>query len=498
MNIKDFFQPKNSLKKGISVSTGFGILSKTSAFFTNILIAYYFGSQTGSDVYFLIFTGLAAVTTFITNFNSATVVPEYMRIKITNKEKASGFVNSIFVFYLVTGILICLSIFFAPVKIFSLLSNFPGDELERFRILLLFAAPLFLLNILNAFWGDLLTANKFYSAPYILSLITNISAVMAILFFARKFGITSVLIGLNTAAVSNFLLICFLLVKDLKHRFVINLPETKFIKNALIAFWGNIVVSFASFFPFILLSGLSAGVLTSVNYGYKTAEIPVQFIAAQIAIVLGIRFNELINEGKFEETGRLFSKGSNFLALILAAVTGYVFLLSEEIIQILFVRGAFTTVEAEISSQFLKIFVVTVFFQAVHLLILRLFMGSFLVKQLYIYQIILNLVLIVFSYFGIKSFGATGFAYSLLAIYSLNFMAGYFICKRYFGFINYRMLIKKYLKYGVIFGVLTIALSFLKPHLDFDPFIVAGIFLVIYTAIFVLLLIVQEQKQKLD
>lgn len=497
MNIKDFLQPKNSLIKGISVSTGFGILSKTSAFFTNILIAYYFGTQTGSDVYFLIFTGLAAVTTFITNFNSATVVPEYMKIKITNKEKASGFINSIFVFYLVTGVLICLSILLAPVKIFSLLSNFPVYELERFRILLLFAAPLFLLNILNAFWSDILTANKFYSAPYILSLITNISAIMAILFFARKIGITSVLIGLNTAAVSNFLLICFLVVKDLKHQFLINFPEPKFTKNALIAFWGNIVVSFASFFPFVLLSGLTTGVLTSVNFGYKTAEIPVQFIAAQIAIVLGIRFNELINEGKFEETGSLFTKGSNFLALILSSVTGFVFLQSEEIIQILFVRGAFTQLEAEISSQFLKIFVLTVFFQAVHLLILRLFMGSFLVKQLYIYQIVLNLTLIIISYFGISEFGAIGFAYSLLAIYALNFITGYFICKRYFGFINYNVMFKEYIKYGLIFGVLTLTLNYIKPYLDFDPLIVSGITMVIYTALFVPLLFMQEQKQKL-
>ena len=114
-----------SFRKGIILSSGFNFVAKILQFFQGLVIAYYFGTQSSSDVYFYCLATVTLLSVFVNSLDSAVLVPEAIRIREHDgNDRSMQFLNVFLYLYAAAGIFTCLVLLVFPVKIFLLISNF--------------------------------------------------------------------------------------------------------------------------------------------------------------------------------------------------------------------------------------------------------------------------------------------------------------------------------------------------------------------------------------
>lgn len=442
-----------SYKRGIVSSTFFNILNKSLVFINSLIVAFYFGTQLKTDIYFYAYNTIVILSAFITSLNSSVLIPESMRIRVEEGERQSMHFLNFFLYGsgLIT-LLICLFLIADPVKAFHLASSFDLKALEQYRKILLLAAPLILLMPLVNLLTDILTSYKYFTIPMLAGIVNGLFAISFIILFHRSLDIVSILAGLLVSYTINLLLLILLMRKRIRWNFSFKWVriERRIWRNIGFAQLGNISTSVSSYLPLYLLSGFTAGVITSLNYAQQVASIPTTLITNQFSAIAGIKFNELTAKKDPGGLNRYFLDVSNFLIFILVPITCISFLYSDEIFSILYHRGAFGADSVNNSAHFFRYLIILLPMLAVNTLVARLFMASYLIKQAFWYQITLNTVLIVFIYIGIRAIGIEGYFISLVSVYVLSTVLQTYMLKRFLSYIDYHVMLKKFLAVLVI------------------------------------------------
>lgn len=382
---------------------------------------------------------------FITSMDSSVVIPESMRLREQkSSEESRQFLNFFLYSYLLLGIIVTLIIFINPVDILTSLSHFKRELLYQNNLILMLSIPLFTLMVVCTFLIDILTSYKFFTIPMIAQMLNSIIAIIFIVVFHSQFGVLSILIGLLFAYVIQFVLLVILLKKYLEWNFKFKFVKVdkRIFKNIFFAQSGNITSTLTSYIPLYLLSGFNAGVITALNYGQKTADMPNQFITTQFSSVTGIKFNELVAKKDYEGLNRIFNDTAKFLLFILTPISFFIFLFNKEIITILYNRGKFDTKSVILSAEFLKYFGLLLPFLAINTLVARTFMAYQKIKEAFWYQVSFNILAILFIIFMIYSLGILGYPIALLITNAINFLLIYFLLKLIFKEINYKNILK--------------------------------------------------------
>jgi peptidoglycan biosynthesis protein MviN/MurJ (putative lipid II flippase) len=479
-----------SYQKGIAISSFFNIIAKIILFVNSIIIAYYFGTQSSTDIYFFTMSSvIGLLITLVSGLNLAVIIPESMRIREQENEKNSmNLLNFYLYLYVAIGLLIIIPFLFNPVGIFDFISKFGIEVLTKNKSMLLLFIPLFILIMLANYLTDILTSYKYFTLPTIAAIFNNSSSLVFILIFHNILEVKSILLGLNISYLLNIVFLVYLMQRNLKWNFsfkFIKLTD-KIKKNILYAQAGNLASVLGSFAPIYILSSFGSGVITSLSYGQKTANIPNDFITSQFTAISGIRYNELYAQKNFSRLNMVFSETAKFLIFIMVPISVLSFIFSDEIITLLFQRGKFDINSAKNSALFMKYLVLILPFVAVNGLAARLYMAAQLINYSFWYQIFSNLLLILMVWIGIKNYGSIGFPYALIAQNILNIIAIYFFLKFLLPFINYG----KILLYFILIILLNIALGFFVELfvLQFsNPFIKIATGTTIYISIYILL-----------
>lgn len=430
-----------SYQKGIAISSFFNIIAKLILFVNSIVIAYYFGTQSSTDIYFFTMSSvIGLLITLISGLNLAVIIPESMRIREQENEAISmNFLNFFLFIYIVIGLIIVILILINPVEIFNYISKFGKNVLEQNKKMLLLFIPLFILIMLANFLTDILTSYKYFTMPTIAAIFNNTSALIFVLIFHKIFEVKSILLGLNIAYLINIVFLLFLMKKSLNWDFSFKRIKftNKIKKNIIYAQVGNMASVLGSFAPIYILSSFGSGVITALSYGQKTANIPNDFITSQFTAISGIRYNELYAQKNFTRLNMVFSETAKFLIFIMIPISVLSFLFSEDIITLLFQRGKFDINSAKSSALFMKYLVLILPFVAINGLAARLYMAAQLINYSFWYQIFSNLLLIFLVWLGIKKYGSIGFPYAIIVQNILNIAAIYFFFKFLLPFINY-------------------------------------------------------------
>lgn len=450
-----------SYQKGIAISSFFNVIAKIILFINSIVIAYYFGTQSSTDIYFFTMSSvIGLLITLISGLNIAVIIPESMRIREQENEvKSMYFLNFFLYLYLAVGIIIIVPILINPVDIFNFFSKFGNDVLNQNKSMLLLFIPLFILIMMANYLTDILTSYKFFTMPTIAAIFNNSSSLVFILIFHKILEVKSILLGLNISYLLNIIFLVYIMKKNIKWNFSLKFIKfsSKIKKNIIYAQAGNLASVLGSFAPIYILSSFGSGIITSLSYGQKTANIPNDFITSQFTAISGIRYNELFAQKNFSRLNMVFSETAKFLIFIMVpiSVLGYIF--SEDIIHILFQRGKFDLYSAKNSALFMKYLVLTLPFVALNGIAARLYMAAQLINYSFWYQIFANLLLIFMVWFGIKNYGSIGFPYALIAQNILNIIAIYFFLKYLLPIINYG----KIILYFLLIIFLNVALGFI-------------------------------------
>jgi putative peptidoglycan lipid II flippase len=467
-------QKIESYKRGIIFSSGFNILSKLLLFLQSVAIAFYFGTQSKTDVFFYCTAVITLMAVFINTLDVSVLIPESMRIREQETEKESMmFLNFFIYLYLFIGLLTTFIICLSPINSFLLLSKFSKPILEQNISILLFALPLFLLMIVTTFLVNILASYKFFTIPMIIAMVNNTLALIFLILFHDYFNVLSILIGLVLAYLINIILLIYLMRKNLKWDFSFKMVslEKRILHNMFYAQAGNMASALASYAPIYLLSGFNAGIITCLNFGQKVADIPRQLIIAQFVSVVGIKFNELYAKKDFEKLNEVYSKAIKILLFMLVPVSILFYLFSHEIIVLLFKRGTFNEASVLVSVNFFKYLGLLLPFFAIISVTGSLYYSAQIIKFAFGYQIFSNVLFITMLFFGLKYFDFMGYPFSLLVINILNVLIIQLFVRWLFPFINYIYILKYFALNILINLALGIFICYMRVYIHFNvPF----------------------------
>jgi len=459
-----------SYKKGIVVSVGFNLLAKALSFVTSLALACYFGTSAEMDVYLYSLFTVTIVIGFISSLNSYVIIPESMRLREQEgAEKSVAFLNLFIYGYAAIGALLTLTVLLDPVKIFLAISRFDGARLAANSGILYLSLPLFFLMLISNYLVDILTSRKFFTIPMIVSMGTNLCALLFIICLHDQLGVSSAVAGLVFAYAAQTVFLAGLLKYSLGWDFSFSAvkPGRSVLRNIFFAQLGNLATSLSSYAPLFLLSGLAQGTVSSMNYGRQLSEFPHNLVTLQFSSVAGIKFNELFAKKRGDEVNRVFISSAKILMFALVPVSCLSFAFSTEIITVLFMRGAFNAQSARISADFFRIFVLLLPFYAATTLVGRLFLASQKIRQSFLYQIGVNVLLVAGMVLCVHCFGALGYPASLLILHASNFYFCRCLMRVYFPEVRYGEVLRYFLKLAAVDSLLLYPIVLLAGAVPF-------------------------------
>ncbi len=435
------FLKSESYRGGIVLSIIFNTLSRVLSFASNVAIAYCFGTQQEADVYFFAVATMLLFAVFATGLDAVIIIPEAMRLREQDSEEASRrFLNFFIYIYSAVGFFVFMFLEWRASIVFNLVSNFDARTLEANQVILNTSLLLFPLLLLSSLLTNILVAYRYFTLPTLAGILNNLLVLSAVLLLGLQHGIIVALWAQIAAYSIQIISLIYLAKRFLKWRFSfgwITIPKHN-LRNILYAQAGNLMSFASSFIPLFLVSGLQSGIVTSLNYGQKTSDIPNQLITSQFSSVSGIKFNELHAKGDRIRLNELFSASVHALLFLLMPVSAMFFICAYDIMTILFKRGAFDDASVMMASEFLRFFGLLLPLVAVNTLVSRLFIASQQIKQGFWYQAIFNAVLILIVYACVHVYGALGYPIGLTILHTINLFMCHLLARQYFSYIVYQ------------------------------------------------------------
>jgi len=433
---------KESYKKGIIKSTALNIIAKCIAFINTLIIAYYFGTNIDTDLYFYIFSFITLIAGLINGMDVAVIIPEGMHLKET---KGMGVVMHFYNFfgyvYLMFGTLLFFALFFFSVPIYNTISAYKLNVLHEHRNLLLLSSGLPLLIILSNYLTTVLTTLKYFTAPLIVNGIAQLCAFLALVLFHKQIGINSVLAGLLAGYIINIFLLLFFMKMELKwhFKFIVHKLSRRIKQNLLSVQLGNLTSFAYNYGIIVLLSSLATGIYSAYNYSMQIINIPIIFIVTQTAAVSGIKFNELAAKNQYSQLNKIFQESLGILLFFVVPVCFLTYLYADVIVRLLFLRSKITAEAAATVVLFIKYLTFLLPCISINTFLSRLLMSIKKVNQSFYFQVGFNVVMLIAIFICTKFFYLHGFMWSMLIVYYLySTVICIFLMKWLMPYIEYR------------------------------------------------------------
>lgn len=381
------------------------LLSRFLGIIRDRLLAGNFGTSIDLDIYFAAFKIPDLIYSII--FAGGIVVsllPLFSDVYNKDKEKSWDFINNILNFFLISFVLIGILFFiFTPEIISSMVSGFDQNSINKtidltrliFFSVLFFGLSSIFSTILNYF-------NRFVSYS-LAPILYNVGIILGITLLAPQWGIMGVGLGVVLGSFLHLLIQIPTAIKcGYKYRFVLNIKDPG-IKDFFTLILPRIIASSSAQINFIVItfiaSGIGIGAISVFNLSNNLRYLPIGIIGVSFATASFPLLSKLWTEGKESEFCKSFIKVFNEVLYVSFPIGILIFILREEIIDIILKTGSFTSSDAQITSAALGLFFISTFAQTLVPIILR---GFFSLKDtvtptvIAIFFVILNLYLSLF------------------------------------------------------------------------------------------------------
>ncbi len=491
-----------SYKRGVVTSTVLNVFAKGIGFFNTLIIAFYFGANAGTDIYFYILSVAILISGTINGIDYFVLVPESMKIREQkNDREAQIFFNFFIYAYAAIGLLLALAGTLAPTFFYTLFSKYDIHVLNSNLKLLYLGIVIIVFQLINNLLTAILTSYKFFTASILSGLINSVFAILFTLVFHEKLGITGTLLGIALGYLVNFFILIFLLKKYQKWNFssVRFLRDKRVWKNMGLMQVNILPVWIRSYFTIYFLTGMGAGIITSFSLAQMLAGLPEIFILTQVASVAGIKFSELAAKDDVEETNSLLINLLNSLFVIIIPIALVMAIANKDVIQIVFERGNFQKDSIGTTAFCFFFFSLLLPSKIFDVLFSRLFTSFQLYGISTIFAIIVHTIITALLYVLTTYFNLQGFFISLLiGYYILLPVTVLMITKRKIPGIRMKAIFKDaFLLLVAATGIYFFA-SYLFEMMDFNSFIkIFILFFIVFLPFFVLAnLLVDLKYQK--
>lgn len=351
----------NKLVKNTTIVMAATILGKLSGFLREVVLAGKYGTSPVSDAFVIAYNIPNILLSSIAGAIAIIFIPMYTKLASEDKTAAQKMVNNLVTILVAAGAALSLLFWLFPqivVRIFAV--GFQGETfvltVSLIKTMIWSLVPILLINLFSSY----LQINGRFLLPGSYSTIINTCVIVA--FFLSSADYTSplgfgMLFGFWAAALA-------LIVQSAKQGFhykpSFHLDENvKQVFSLFIpVFLSNTVVQISKIFDRNFASVLGEGTVSALNYASKLQE----FISAVFIVsVATVVFPEISKLDKIRDTATLkgyISKSLNAISLIVVPITIGTIVLSEPLVKILFMRGAFDDAAVKLTSESLSFYAI--------------------------------------------------------------------------------------------------------------------------------------------
>lgn len=353
-------EPKRgSLSRAGAINVGISIGVALATYLSLALIANRFGGSVGSDAYFYLLSLTTVSTALIGGVLSAVFLPVLIELRVRDGlDEASRFVSSILTWSLILCLAISLGSYIFNDEFFSFASKFGVDVLQSQRDIFLCFGPVFFFATLCELFRLVLIAFGRYAVAAFSALFQPAFLVAMLLVSNDELRESSMalLLWLSRAGVLLFMLL-FVKSFEIKFRFTLSRHASlsKFIKVSTPYAFAGLVTHFAVFFFDFMATGLGAGVLTSVTYAQRIYALPLALVITPLLEIARAKFAEFRAR---DDMISFQSQYNNLVKIVIyysIPVAVVFFIYADQIVSMLFHRGAFSADKVAVSASCLQV-----------------------------------------------------------------------------------------------------------------------------------------------
>lgn len=429
-------------------------------FFTDILMANYFGTSWRADAYLLaLIFPVIVYDLFITGIG-ATFIPLYVSRQKTGDEQS--FFSTVVNLTVLTALLISAILFFLIPYLINFIASGFSQEAKRLTVVLSRLLLFLVVTMpLSAVLSNLLNAHNRFAITALGKASIFAGIILAILFLVKGMGIFSVVLGFFVGTLL-FITVLIYLVRKTGIRFTaaihIRHPALKemgiLLLPLLIASLANYVNIFVER---SVAAGFPEGSIAALNYAFKVINIPVNLfvIAAMIVVLPGL--SKHASNGEMDSLSELTIKCLRFITFAMAPIITGLIIFKIPLIKLLFERGEFTAQSTAVTASATLFYVFGILGLSAVTLLSRVFYALKDLKTLSkisISMILINIILILVLS---KTIGFAGIPLTFSIVYTIHMAVMItFLGKRH-GVNLSTPFLKGFIKHVLASGIMAVA-----------------------------------------
>ena len=482
----------------------FNILgSRVTGFIRDILFANYLGANLMSDAFLFAFKLPNLFRRiFAEGSMNSVFIPLYANQEKLNPKIANDFIWLIFNFFFVITFIITLLIFYFSEQVISILApGFLANESQFLfaNQLLTITFPFLIFVTLSSVLSSALNVKGKFFLPSFLSVILNTFMIIALIIFESDShiplawsmivaGLTQlILLFINLGTIKIFWNIGIKSISSL------SIQLKKFFRRFLYSLLGSGIVQLNIFISMLFASLVGEGAISHIYYADRIIDLPFALIAVAMSFTLLPYLSKNINDEI--KNSKAFNETVIFCFIFAIPSSFGIFILSEDIITVLFGRGEFSSKDILITSKVLLIYS----FSLPGYMLARICNQIFYSYERVEYPVkaaiptfICNIFLCIISY---KTFGVLGLATaSAISVWLNVFIQIYYLKKYFISFFQKTVVFDPMKLFKILFSTLCMTLSILLIKLIFDLNIYLNLLFQIFIGLIVYFLILNWLK----
>jgi len=313
-----------------------------------VITASVFGASRAMDTYLAAAAIPSYVITILTGALGITFIPVFAEYRHTDPQRAwltvGAFLN---LATIVTGIIVAAGMVFALPIIRAAAPGFLPAEHARAAIMLRVYLPVVLVAVVNELLASIYYSHQQFVIPLLNKVIAPGTTIACVLLLGPQLNVMSLVIATLLGAVLQCAILAIGITRNREFEFVLTATwYNEGVKRILLLMGplitGMLIYKVVPVFDRFILSSLSPGSISNVNYASKLQGAVVQIFSASVALPVFPVLAAIAAEGRRSALKETMSKVIRLLFFVAVPVAVLSVALGEPLVKLVYQRGAFS------------------------------------------------------------------------------------------------------------------------------------------------------------
>lgn len=339
-------QKENAIFKNVTWVTVIMLLSKVLGFLRQAMIAFSYGSDEMTDIYFTSSEFMLGISFAFTEALTMGLVTIYIQ---TRQKKGFGaanrVANRVMSMYLMFSIaLVTLLVIFAPFLARILCPTYTGSSLRLLTQYLRLFSLTILFAAFQSNFSAVLNANDSYIPGKLYGVIVNPIIILCMMLFGAKIGLYALVIGFVIANLIQIVLLAVCCRRVFRFR-----PLTPFGSKAVARILrlsvplllSNILVQCNQIVDKVICSVIGTGTVSAYAYANTLEQFVTASFSVSVGLILFSRFSECVAQNDLKKMTHALTHSVSLVLLILVPVALVAVFASYDVVAVVYQRGNF-------------------------------------------------------------------------------------------------------------------------------------------------------------